>query len=379
MHHRLGYSLLVSLLLGTARSACAQEVPGLLVGQVISRETELPLGHAMISVLGAERQTFSSEAGVFAFRAMDPGRYRLHVTRIGYVPADIDVMIPAVGAPPRVRVLLERLSMKLSTVKVVAASSCTAPGRPDPNVSRDFAAIFLQLRLNAEHYRLLADSFPFTFQVQRIQAEMKRDSSRGSPRIDTLNLRTDHRGWEYQVGEMLEQDRAGRYLMHLPDLRDFAGYEFLNNHCFRFTGLDSTRDGVLLRIDFRADVQLRKPDVNGAIFLDPQTFQIRRADLELTKVPPEVGDVTAVRVTTLFAEISPSIVVIHDVHGINSRRHLRLPWSVVAMTEDQRMMHFEWLRNDPAHPPTQPQVFDYAATDARTATARRSGPLCGCR
>ena len=349
MHPRFRNSLLLPLFLLGARVARAQEVPGLLIGDVVSRETDAPLGHAMVTVLGAERQTFSSDAGVFAFRAMEAGRYRLHVTRIGYVPADLDVVVPAGGSPSRVRVALARLSVKLGTVKVMAVSSCTAPGRPDPELNPDFAAIILQLRLNAEHYRLLADSFPFTYQVQRLQAEMKRDSSRGTPRIDTLNIRTDHRGWEYQMGEMVERDAAGRYLMHLPDLRDFASYEFLNNHCFRFAGLDSTRDGVLLRIDFRADVQIRKPDVNGAIFLDAQTYQIRRADLELTKLPPEVREVTAVHVTTHFREIWPSIVVIHEVNGINSRRHLRLPWSIVAITEDQRMMHFEWLHDDPAH------------------------------
>ena len=355
LRHSLPHLLLLPLLLLAAvRAAGAQGSSGLLIGDVVSRETELPLGHAMVTVIGAERQTFTSETGVFGFRSMDPGRYRLHVTRIGYVPADVDAVVPAEGVAPRVRVALAPLTVKLATVKVLAVSRCTAPGRPDPAVNPDFAAIILQMRLNAEHYRLLADSFPFVFQVQRLQAEMKGDSSRGKAHIDTLNHRTDRRGWEYQMGEMVERDAGGRYMMHLPDLRDFASYEFLNNHCFRFAGLDSTSEGVLLRIDFQADIQIRKPDVNGTIFLDATTYQIRRADLELTKIPPEVSDITAVHVTTHFREIAPNINVIHDVNGINSRRHLRLPWSIVALTEDQRMLHFEWLRNDPAHPPPQP-------------------------
>ena len=354
MRTRLRQSLLVPLFLGATRIVFAQGLPGLLIGDIVSRETDLPLGHAMVTVLGAERQTFASEAGVFAFRSMEPGRYRLHVTRIGYLPADVDVVVPAAGTPPRIRVVLERLAVKIATVKVVAVSSCTAPGRPDPTIEPDFAAIVVQLRLNAEHYRLLADSFPFAYQVQRLQADMRANGTRGTPRIDTLSFRTDHRGWEYQMGDMVERDRFGRYAMHLPDLRDLASYEFLNNHCFRFAGLDSTRDGALLRIDFRADVQIRKPDVNGSVFLDAQTYQIRRADLELTKIPPEVPEITAVHVTTLFREISPSIAVIHDVNGVNARRHLKLPWSTVAFTEDQRMVHFEWLRGDPAHAAVQP-------------------------
>jgi hypothetical protein len=324
------------------------------MGDVVSRESGFPLGHSMVTVLGAERQTFTSEAGVFAFRALEPGRYRLHVTHIGYLPADVDAEVPAGAAPQRVRVALARLSQQLATVKVVAESRCTAPGRPDPGINPDLSAIIIQLRLNAEHYRLLADSFPFEYQVQRSQAEMKSDGNRGTPRIDTLAFRTDRRGWEYTMGDMVERHPNGEYVMHLPDLRDFASYDFLNNHCFRYGGLDSTRQGVLLRIDFRADVQIRTPDVNGTIYLDAQTYQIRRADLELSKIPPEVQQVTALHVTTLFSEISPSITVIHNVNGISSRRHSRLPWSIVATTEDQRMLVFQWLREDPAHPQSQP-------------------------
>jgi hypothetical protein len=351
---RLRHFLLPALVSCAARLASAQGLPGLLIGDVVSRESGFPLGHAMVTVLGAERQTFASEAGVFAFRSMEPGRYRLHVTRIGYIPADVDVEVPTGAAPTRVRVALARLTVQLGTVKVFAVSVCTAPGRPDPELNPDFAAIIGQLRLNAEHYRLLADSFPFEYQVERSERTMKSDSIRSAPRIDTLEFRTDHRGWEYKMGDMVDRSPTGTYVMHLPDLRDFASYEFLNNHCFRYAGLDSTREGVFLRIDFRADVQIRTPDVNGAILLDAHTYQIRKAELELSKIPPEVKEVTAFHVTTLFSEISPSINVIHDVNGISSRRHSRLPWSIVATTEDQRMLRFQWLREDPAHPRSQP-------------------------
>ena len=63
-------------------------------------------------------------------------------------------------------------------------------------------------------------------------------------------------------------------------------------------------------IAFQADVQIRNPDVNGSVYLDAHTYQIRRADLQLTKIPPGLPQVTAVSVTTMFGEISPSIVVI---------------------------------------------------------------------
>lgn len=351
---RLRRVLLPALLCFASRFAAAQGLPGLLIGDVVGRESGFPLGHAMVSVLGAQRQTFTSDAGVFAFRAMEPGRYRLHVTRIGYLPADVDAEVPANGAPPRVRVALARLTVQLAMVKVLAKPVCTAPGRPDPELNHDFAEVITQLRLNAEHYKLLTDSFPFAFAVERSARAMKADSSRGTPRIDTLQFRSDQHVWQYTMGDMVERYPNGTYAMHLPDLRDFASYEFLNNHCFRYAGLDTTRQGVFLRIDFQADVQIRAPDVNGSIFLDAKTFEIRKAELELSKIPPEVKEVTAFHVTTLFSEISPSVTVIHDVNGISSRRHSWLRGTTIATTEDQRLVALQWLRDDPAHPRTQP-------------------------
>ena len=67
------HALLVLLLLAPAMAA-GQGVPGLLVGDVVGRESGFPLGHAMVTVLGAERQTFTSEAGTFAFSALEPAR-----------------------------------------------------------------------------------------------------------------------------------------------------------------------------------------------------------------------------------------------------------------------------------------------------------------
>ena len=338
---------------GALRVAGAQGTSTLLIGDVVSRETGIPLGHSMVTVLGGSRQTFTSESGVFAFASLDPGRYRIRATHIGYTPVEITVDVSPGVAPPRLRIELARISVQLATVRVVAAARCTTPGRPNPDVDPDFAAIVAQLRLNAEQYQVLSDSFPFRYKVEQTFQAMRGDSSEVNARIETVSFRSDLHGWEYKMGDMIERTRDGRTMMHLPTLRDFASYEFLNNHCFRYAGLDSTRDGVVIHIAFEADVQIRTPDVSGSVYLDAKTYQIRRAELRLTKIPQELPQVTAVRVTTIFGEISPSIVVIRDVRGITSVRHSG--WrATVATTEDQHSFAFEWMRDDPAHPIVRP-------------------------
>jgi hypothetical protein len=340
------------LLLLASGSAGAQGA--LLLGDVVNRETGTPLGHSMVTVLPAQHQTFTSDGGIFAFANMEPGRYRIRAAHIGYAPVEVNVEIPATGTPPRLKIELTHLSMELATVRVTAASRCTVPGRPDPGKEPAFAAIVAQVRLNAEQYQLLSDSFPDTYRVEQVYQSMHSDSSRFDPKVEHVIYRSDGRGWEYKVGDVIERRADGHTLMHLPTLRDFASYDFLNNHCFHYGGIEATRDGPMLRIDFASDVQLRTPDIDGTVYLDAQTYAIRRMELQLSKIPGSlVGQVTGVRVQTIFGEIAPQIDIITDVHGITYFKH-RGWGATIAMTEDQHSFSFEWLGPNPGKPAVQP-------------------------
>ncbi len=346
------FSAAAAILFGAFHVAHAQGTSQMLVGDVIGRDGAVPLAHAMVTVLGIERQTFTSDRGTFAFPSLDPGKYRLRVVHIGYTPVEVSVTVRPDSAPPRMKIELTRLSVQLSTVRVTAKGVCTMPGRPNPDVDPDFAAIVAQVRMNAEQYQLLADSFPFKYKVEQVFHAMRTDSSETDPRFETEYYRSDAHGWEYKKGDVVER-REGKTLMHLPTLRDFASYDFLNNHCFRYAGLDTTHDGVMIRIGFDADVQIRSPDVSGSVLLDAKTYQIKRTELDLTRIPSDLPQVTAVHVTTIFGELSPSIAVIDQVHGITSLRH-RGWGATMAETEDQRSYAFEWIGNNPARPEIQP-------------------------
>jgi hypothetical protein len=325
--------------------------PGTVIGEVVMLGTGTPLEHAMVTLVGGGRQTFTSDRGVFAFTQLAPGSYHLRVTHLGFTPALSDVVVPATGSAPRVRVELTRVSVRLAAVKISGKPTCSNPGRPDPALNKDLFEVVQQVRMNAELFQAVSDSFPFSYSVQRARREVRADDARGPSRYDTLHLRSDAHGWEYKMGDVVEREGPGRYLMHLPTLRDFAEIEFLNNHCFAYAGLDSTREGMLLRIDFRADDQIRSPDVNGTIYLDPKTYQIRLAELELSKLVPEVKDITAVKVRTIFRELSPNIVVFDRVIGTNELKHGWGAWAIAAIEEDQRMMRFTWLQGEPGKVP----------------------------
>ncbi len=350
---RIAQLVVAALILGAARLVGAQGTAPRLIGDVVNSEGGIPLGHSMVTVVGFDRQTFTSESGIFVFAGLEPGKYHIRAAHIGYTPTDALVEIVAGTDPPRMKIALKKISVQLATVKIVATSVCRTPGRPNPDVEPDFAAIVGQLRMNAEQFQLLSDSFPYKYKVDQQFYDMKGDSSRTHETNESEEYRSDSRGWEYKMGQVVEQARDGHTIMHLPTLRDFASYEFLNNHCFSFGGVETTRDGTFIRIGFQADVQIRTPDVSGTVYLDAKTYQIRRADLELTKMPRELPEATAIHVTTIFGEVAPSIDIIQQVRGITSLRHHG--WgALIARGEDQRMFSLEWLGTDPSHPRVQP-------------------------
>jgi hypothetical protein len=135
--------------------------------------------------------------------------------------------------------------------------------------------------------------------------------------------------------------------MHLPTLSDFASDDFVQNHCFRFGGAVRNDEGEEVRIDFRAADKLGAADVNGTILLDAKGFQIRRAELRLSRVPPALRNVAAVDVTTLFREIEPSVLVFSEVHGITSMNPSKNLLDKLESIEDHLLLDFGFLRADP--------------------------------
>jgi hypothetical protein len=317
-------------------------------GTVASQATDAPLGHSMITLLPIGRQTFTTDEGRFTFADVPPGSYRLRVTHLGYSPQEYRVMIAADAEPPAERVKLVAVSFQLGTMKVVAAATCVAPGPPNAAKDPDFAGIFQQLLENAEQYRLLADSFPYSFVEERSRNKRRGDDVVEPFGADTVLLRSDIPGWHYKAGDVVYNNIfTGKRAMHLPTLADFASKAFTSSHCFSYGGRDSTTDGNSVRIDFRVADRIKGTDVNGSMWLDASGYQIRRADLSLSKIPGWLRKIDAVKVTTIFGEIEPSVLVFSAVHAVNYYHPSKSLLDYVDDTEDHRILDFEWVRKSP--------------------------------
>ena len=280
----------VLLTLAAAAPLLAQNPPqaGAVRGVVRSTLGEA-IPYALVALQPGPPRRFTDDSGAFSFPGLAPGTYHLRARQVGYKPFDTTVVV----APGRAVVIvasLEHLVVELAEIRVVARASrwgkCTDPGPPDSASAPDAAAIFEQLRQNAERYWLLADSYPAIYRMER-RFGSPSYYNRGLEvrRTDTLDLRTDAR-WHYAPGRVVTDvlgPRGVELQVNLPGLPDFADSVFLANHCFRVAGLEKMEGRQYARLDFRVADAVADPDANGSALLDPESYLIRFVRVQLTR------------------------------------------------------------------------------------------------
>jgi hypothetical protein len=310
----LRVSLVLSLVGGVllSGSASAQTATGTVTGFVIGPD-RAPLANTVVSLPAHGRERFTSATGHFLFANLAPGTTVLRVRRLGFEPLDLTVRVRA-GAMDTVQVSLRRVAVHLSAVDVSATPPCLLPGAPQARRDSTLAVIYGQLLLNAEQSRVLSREYPFSMTLISTLSSRTTSGDMHATGVDTLRLRGDG-GWKYQAGKVLALERRGgnrgKVTFLIPTLENFADPEFAASHCFHNRGLAKVQDSTMIQIDIVAAQAIRTTDVDGSIYLDPQSFQIRRTVLRLTRVP--VPGLQEVEVVTDFRELMPSIPVIDRV------------------------------------------------------------------
>jgi hypothetical protein len=356
MHSRLRKLLVSTLGLATVPAAQSRaqqaDSTGTIVGLVVAAEGGVPLGYGMASipVRGVER--LANERGEFVFANIAAGTVELLVRRIGYTPARITTTVRP-GAVDTVRVTLARLAVQLTAVHVSANRVCTHPGAPDPTVDPAFAAIFDQLEQNADAYRLLATTYPFTYDIERRSTIRYVGGDEIVQRLDTERLGTGMK-WHYKPGEVVVADASPvnrQVIFNLPALIHFAEPAFLANHCFYSGGRETIAGSPALRVDFLAASRIKTPDVDGSMYIDPVTYQIRRSVLRLTRIPEETPQISSVTVTTDFRTVVASISIANVISSTHQLfADTTRPVLPFAVYETQRLLRVTFLNGAPPRP-----------------------------
>jgi hypothetical protein len=329
------------------RSACPQQGRGAVRG-VVRAATGDRIAYAVVALEPGFPRRFADDSGSFGFTRVAPGTYHLLARQVGYKPLDTTVVVLP-DSTLVVPLALEHLVVELTEINVTGELAragrperCTQPGPPNPARAPDLAAIFGQLKQNAERYWMMADSFPVLYRTVRRLGMMGYLTA-----VDTLELRTDTR-WHYVPGQLIsevEGPRRERELqVNLPTLPDLADSAFVANHCFRLVGLDTLARETYVRIDFRPDERLTEPDADGSAYLDPDTYLVRHVAIRLTRPDRALVGLVSFSARASYREIAPMIVI---VDSITADQAAYQGSQLIERREEQRLLNTLFLRRLP--------------------------------
>jgi hypothetical protein len=323
-----------------------------IVGRVVVLGTDVPLGYSVIGFGPDGREQFTDADGRFALRAVRPGRVRIWAKHIGHTPLDTTIAVAA-GDSIELRLELALVSIVLPAVHTLARE-CAHLGERTPKLGAALATLFEQLKQNAERNRLLSHSYPFEIDIERKITKPEPALEARFVAFDTVR-RTSARNWQYAPGRLLgtREYASGVFggtwtTVAIPELSDFADEVFLNFHCFDYGGLEVVNGDSLLRVDFVPAPTVHDPDVGGAIFIDPKTYQIRSTfimPVNLSKKLRERIGGQSIRVT--FKEVVPGVPILDVVSSVVYPRDDPKAAPQEPATETQRTLTVRFLRGRP--------------------------------
>lgn len=347
---RASASLCLLALLAFAFTAHAQEIAGatLSISGTVSGSNGSPLAFSTASIRETGAERFANERGDFLLANLTPGTYHVRVKQLGFAAFDTTIVLGP-RQQSRLRVVLSPIAFKLATVTIRSTRGCVAAEEVSPT-SSDFQQILAELRKNAERERLLVTSYPFEYRLAKRFESLSADAVPRWGRTDTLSYRSDARP-RYSPGEVVRPDPTiqppDNMIMTIPALEDLGDAEFLKNHCFQYVGTRSDRGGTTHRIDFRPVQSLRVPDIEGSVFLDTQSFVIRRAIFRLTEGRQLNPPVQELEVTTSYREVFPGVTIIEKVQSVQRTTPESYSLRTIRLTERQQLVDVRFLKGQP--------------------------------
>jgi hypothetical protein len=270
-------------------------------GQILDRDTELPVEGALVLLLDLEgrqhRGSLSNATGRFLLRAPGPGRFRVRAERIGFETVRSDPFELASDQVFGLRLTMAQMAIELEGIRVEGSQRCVVRPEEGLQVARVWEearkALALQAWTEQEdlfRFRVVSYERDLDPDARLVESETRRavvgihsNPIRSLPPEELAEQgfvrRLDDGGWEY-FG---------------PDAQVLLSDAFLDTHCFRLA-LDATHP-TLVGLAFEPVRRRGVPDIAGTLWLDRQTAHLRFLEYRYTWSPwPEMDGVARGRV-----------------------------------------------------------------------------------
>jgi hypothetical protein len=275
----------LAALLCIAAGVSAQEVRG-----TVRDASGAPVAGAVVELHAGDRavaRALAGERGQYRLTASGGGTYRVRVLRIGYRRVDgATLTVPDRGAITH-DVVASSQAVRLADMVVRVDRRCLVR----PAEGAQAAALWEEARTALFAAELAVDA-GYWARTRQFEKELDRRSGRPSfERVWTEDRTVYGSPFSALPAPVLAESGYVRpsgdtVAYYAPDARVLVHDAFLDTHCF---GVDeSLVDQGLIGLRFEPVDELRQPDVEGTLWLDIETAELRWLDYVYTRLPGSV-------------------------------------------------------------------------------------------
>lgn len=274
--------IVLCLLLAIVPSAADAQV---VRGFVTESATGTPVPGALLTLVDSTGREYARSitavSGSFTLSGSPGGTRQVQVARIGFRAWRSQPFTAAASDTVQLRLLVEDMLVRLPEITARSERGCTA--------LEDAADRVVVLWEEARKAISLAD---LSYQRDPMQYRVDRRSSRSdaeehliSDSIRTVNLEARWPVEALPAGALLsngfvQRDQVGGLVYYGPDLSVLYAPEFLATHCLAAVAGDSGSN--LVGVSYRPAAEGGPSDVEGAVWLDATTLQLRSLEFRYT-------------------------------------------------------------------------------------------------
>ncbi len=261
-------------------------------GVVLEQPGSAPVSGALVSLLDAagkvRAEVLTDASGRYLLRAPAAGRYQLRADRVGYRSATSSPVELASGATVEqtLRAPAEHVQLE-ALVATAERRRCTVR----PADGAETATLWDEARKALRSTGQSGRQYPHRYDIRRTTREVDADTR--VVRSERSRMQTGYHVNPF-VSAPAEQLAARGYVETRGDTLVFYGPDaavllsdpFLDTHCFRVQPANREHQGMV-GLAFDAVAGRRLPEVEGVLWMDRRTAELRVLEYRYTNLPSE--------------------------------------------------------------------------------------------
>jgi hypothetical protein len=321
--------------------SCAAQLSAQIVrGTIRDAESAAPLQGVFVMLLDSAQHmrggVLTDERGFFVMRAPAAGTFTLRAERIGHESAMSSPVLLNPEQAQTVDLNVTVAAIQLAPLEVATRNRCIAR----PRSGERTAQLWEEARKALTVARWLANEKQIQFQsrayVRELDAKSMAVKSEGVRQEISRNLPYAALDADTLTKYGFVRDQGDGLVFYGPDAEVLLSKVFLDGHCFHSVeGAGNTRG--MVGLGFKPVAESKLPDVEGVLWLDRQTFELRHIDYRYTNMLREFR-VNGTGGRTDFVRLKSGAWIV-------SKWYIRMP-AVVASTMERGEFRLLSLREE---------------------------------